>query len=322
MFRISVIIPVFNAEKYVEKALLSVLNQKYVEEVLVVDDNSKDCSLEIIKKIQEQFPNKINILEHEFDTNVGAGKARNIGIKAAKNEWLAFLDVDDYYYSSRFENAVEVISENADADGVYEAVENVFLNEKVKKKFIDSRPERYQTETLKPIQTFFTLDQKVAPNHLFKELMKGEIGFFHFNGVLLKKSLFEKVGYLNEELKLTQDTDVFNKMAIMGNLYPGNIHKPVAARLIHENNRVYNDELKLNYYQLLNFYKLKKWAEKMNVSKQNKQIIDLQNVKLCASLILQTDLYKNYRLKSFLIHHFNQILIPFYLFRLKKKLKI
>ncbi|KLI60568.1 glycosyltransferase family 2 protein [Brachyspira hyodysenteriae] len=95
MIKVSVIIPVYNAEKYIEKCLDSVINQTLKEiEIICIDDCSTDNShsiLEMYKKID----NRIVIIKNEI--NQGIGENRNIGIKNATGEYLAFIDNDDCY---------------------------------------------------------------------------------------------------------------------------------------------------------------------------------------------------------------------------------
>ncbi len=91
---ITVSIPVYNCEKYVERSIDSVLNQTYPNiEILLVDDRGKDNSLEVIKRVQSQYPEKIRIIEHE--RNRGLSIVRNTGIDNARGEYLFFLDSDD-----------------------------------------------------------------------------------------------------------------------------------------------------------------------------------------------------------------------------------
>ena len=90
-------IPVYNVELYVEKCLLSVLNQTYKNiEVLVIDDCGKDRSVQIINGIQETHPfgNLIKVIKH--DNNKGLGEARNTVINEAKGKYIYFIDSDDY----------------------------------------------------------------------------------------------------------------------------------------------------------------------------------------------------------------------------------
>lgn len=92
--KVSVIVPAYNAEKYLRKCLESILQQSLQEiEILVVDDGSKDQSAEIIKEYAEKYPEKIRAIYQE---NKGQSAARNHAIDMAKGEFLAFVDSDDY----------------------------------------------------------------------------------------------------------------------------------------------------------------------------------------------------------------------------------
>ena len=91
--KISVIIPVFNQEKYVGRCLRSILSQSFDEsfyEVIVVDDGSNDYSI----KILEAFSDKIKIIKHK--ENLGLPSALNSGIKNARGKYIVRLDSDDY----------------------------------------------------------------------------------------------------------------------------------------------------------------------------------------------------------------------------------
>lgn len=93
MMKFSVIVPVYNAEKYLEKCILSVLNQKYENwELILVDDGSKDSSPRIADKYAEK-DNRIIVIHQK---NAGPGIARNNGIEKATGEFIIFLDSDDY----------------------------------------------------------------------------------------------------------------------------------------------------------------------------------------------------------------------------------
>ena len=94
---VSIGIPVYNVEPYIEKCLLSVLNQTYSDlELLIVDDCGKDNSISIVERIKNSHPrgNQIRILKQPY--NKGSGEARNMAIQYAKGKYLYFLDSDDY----------------------------------------------------------------------------------------------------------------------------------------------------------------------------------------------------------------------------------
>lgn len=100
MIDISVIIPVYNTENYLEKCLLSVLNQSFKNiEVIIVNDGSSDNSLKIINDFMNT-DSRIKLINQE---NQGLGAARNTGIKEAKGEYIIFVDSDDYINSNGLE---------------------------------------------------------------------------------------------------------------------------------------------------------------------------------------------------------------------------
>lgn len=100
MIKVSVIIPVYNAEKYLEKCLESLCRQTLEQmEVICVDDGSTDSSPEILKRFQEK-DERIRVLTQK---NQYAGIARNNGMKEARGEYLLFLDADDFFEDTLLE---------------------------------------------------------------------------------------------------------------------------------------------------------------------------------------------------------------------------
>lgn len=94
MKKLSIIIPVFNVEDYIEECLNSVVNQDIEDyEILIIDDGSTDNSIYIINEFLEKFP---SIFQYYYKLNGGLSDARNYGIERAKGEYLLFLDSDDF----------------------------------------------------------------------------------------------------------------------------------------------------------------------------------------------------------------------------------
>ena len=90
---VSIIMPVYNKEKYVRKSIMSILNQSYTDfELLVINDGSTDNSLSICLSLQEK-DDRIKVISVE---NGGVSKARNIGLDNAKGKYVMFIDSDDY----------------------------------------------------------------------------------------------------------------------------------------------------------------------------------------------------------------------------------
>ena len=91
---VSVIVPVYNSEKYLEQCIESLAEQTLPGmEVIVVDDGSTDSTPKILKSSYDRYPDRIRILTQE---NAGQGSARNAGLRAAQGEYVGFLDADDY----------------------------------------------------------------------------------------------------------------------------------------------------------------------------------------------------------------------------------
>ena len=120
MSKISVIIPCYNAEKYIKKCFDGLEKQIFKEfDVIVIDDFSTDNSLNILYKIKQKSKLKIKVIE--MKQNVGPGEARNVGIKASDSEYLAFCDSDDYYeenflyclYNKAVEQSADVVMCNS-----------------------------------------------------------------------------------------------------------------------------------------------------------------------------------------------------------------
>ncbi len=173
---ISVIIPVFNGGNFIAEAIDSVLNQTTpVDEIIVIDDGSTDNTAQLLRS----YSNKIKYL---FQNNLGVSAARNTGIRCAKGKYIAFLDHDDIYLPNKIADALSIFTANPQADIVLGKWEYLFSN---------------------PI---------------FEEIHRKKIGTTKStSGVLVgsyvfKKTVFEKIGYFDEELKFAEDVDLMMRI--------------------------------------------------------------------------------------------------------------
>lgn len=105
MPKVSIIVPVYNVEKYIEKCLNSLVNQTLEDiEIIVVNDGSPDNSQKIIDEFESKYPNKIKKIIKE---NGGQGSARNEGLKIATGEYIGYVDSDDYVKNNMYEKMYE-----------------------------------------------------------------------------------------------------------------------------------------------------------------------------------------------------------------------
>jgi len=223
--RISVVVPVFNAALFVEKAVRSAVNLPEVLEVVLVEDGSRDGSPAVCARLEDELE-KVRVLRHPRGENRGAAASRNLGILEASGDHIAFLDADDYYLPWRFEDSAGILSRSEDVDGVYEATGVEFLDPSRKDEWLSlGRPPE-----------IYTFKRRLPPEKLLAALSRS-YGCFTTDSILVRRQIFQKVGLFDEELRISQDTAMWWKMALVARLVPGQLDKPVAMRLVHPGNR-------------------------------------------------------------------------------------
>lgn len=126
---ITIAMPVYNVERYVERALLSALNQTYDNiEILVVDDKGPDGSMDIVRSLIDNHSrgDKVRIIDHKV--NLGLGATRNSAIREAHGEYLFFMDSDDYITPDCIEKLYSAMKK-ADADMAVGSFMHVSVND-------------------------------------------------------------------------------------------------------------------------------------------------------------------------------------------------
>lgn len=110
---VSVIMPVYNAEKYLAKAIESILNQTYKRfELIIIDDMSDDKSNSIIKTYKRRHRTRIQLIETKKNLNGGGDMCANLGIEHARGKYIARMDADDIAAPDRFEKQVAFLEKN------------------------------------------------------------------------------------------------------------------------------------------------------------------------------------------------------------------
>jgi len=229
-FSVSVVVPVYNAARFVTEAVESALAQPETAEVILVEDASPDNSLGVCRSLTEKY-DKVRLYQHPGGVNRGAGPSRNLGMERSTCGFIAFLDADDYYLPGRFSRAGSIFNSNPDCDAVYDAVGIHFEDDMAKQRWLASNMAVVQMTTM---------TRNVPPEDLFGVLTKGGSGHIHLDGLVIKRSILEASGDMNDEIAdtLHEDTDFILKLAAVGRMLPGSIDKPVAMRRAHAENRV------------------------------------------------------------------------------------
>ena len=113
---ISIIVPVYRTEKYLDRCVESIVNQTYKNlEIILVDDGSPDdCP-----KMCDEWAKKDKRIKVIHKENGGVSSARNIGIKSAKGKYIGFVDSDDYIEKEMYESLIDVLNKNKNLDYIY-----------------------------------------------------------------------------------------------------------------------------------------------------------------------------------------------------------
>lgn len=254
---ISVIIPVYNAADYIEKAVQSVLQFMEVKELLLIDDGSKDGSIEICREITAADP-RIKFIQHPDKKNHGVSATRNLGIDLASQEFITFLDADDYYLPNRFDAEREYFKDPK-IDGVFGALATEFITEKGKEEYM----EKFMTDGLT------TVYEKAEGKDVFlglSEVNKNFGTFFSMIALTIRKKVLDHNKLrLNEKLKIGEDKEFIIKLSYYGYLKSGFIDQPVAIRTGHEHNtitKIKNNSQNFFHHQYLLYESLYFWAVK------------------------------------------------------------
>ena len=108
MKKVSILMPVYNAEKFIHKSILSVLKQSYRNwELIIINDGSTDAS---VKKIEKLNSNKILIFHNK--KNLGQQKTRNLLLRKASGYYIAYLDADDYWHKHKLKKQIYFMRKN------------------------------------------------------------------------------------------------------------------------------------------------------------------------------------------------------------------
>ncbi len=180
--RVSVVIPAYNAERYVGKAIESCLNQSYPpHEIIVVDDASTDGSA----AVAELYPEPVRVIR--LKENSGVSVARNRGVEVSTGNWIAFLDADDWWMPEKLERQRQCAFENPRAMLLYTGFR------------------------ILPVDGPEYDGQFFAPREIWPMLRyRSRI---HLSTVITRRDAFDAVGGFNSSLRIAQDWDLWLRLA-------------------------------------------------------------------------------------------------------------
>jgi len=247
---VSVIIPLYNAEKYIMETVNSVINQTFTDwELIIINDGSTDNSEALIKDICE----KDSRITYHYQVNQGVSIARNRGAKKSKGIFLAFLDADDVWDVDFLKKTTEILNNN-------ESIVLVNANAKCideKSNSIDNTYYGHNENAIKDILTF----------------AKGKVTFP--SNTLCKKEAFDMAKGFNINLSNVADKMFYLNISKFGGIY--HLEEYLLFYRVHKNSMHYNFELmEKDYNTMISI------VEKNNYNKNELSTFIVKVYKICA----------------------------------------
>lgn len=275
MIKVSIVVPVYNAEKYLEECFNSLANQTLENiEIIAVNDGSKDNSQKIINEYVNKYPNKFVGIKKN---NGGPGDARNYGIAKANGEYIAFVDSDDYIDTTMYEKMYNK-AKTSEYDIVCCNVKAIYpskaysINSGIDK---DITEKKMQTKEKLLIDSYAIVCNKIFKSKILKEVK------IEKNGLFKKNVWFEDVLFLYKLYPYINTVGVVDE-----SLY----YYPQRENSI---TYTYNDKLNDildNMDDIVDYYKEKKYYE------ENKEILEYVYAKYClATYTKRLAKCKNYK---------------------------
>lgn len=201
----------FNTEKYIEEAIASVFAQTYDNwELLLVDDGSTDGSTAIAKRYAQQYPEKVRYLEHEGHQNRGMSATRNLGIRNAKGEYIAFLDADDVWLPQKLEQQLAIMDSQPETKVVFGPTQYWYS--------WTGNPQDTQRDALREL--WLPSNHRFEPPTLLTLFLKRKVNTPATCSVLIRRELFEEIGGFEERFRgMYEDQAFFAKMYLKASVF-------------------------------------------------------------------------------------------------------
>lgn len=193
---IDVVIPVYNGEQFIIEAIDSAVKQTLPpKKIIVVDDGSTDTTSSLVEEYAKNSKIEIKLVKK---TNGGLSSARNTGIKNSDSELIAFLDADDLWVKDKLEKQLEVYQSTN-----FEKLALIYCNYDV----IDSNGSFMYSNYKAPI------DKKRMRGNVFETLLERNKITSSGSGVLIKREVFDTIGFFDEKLRFGEDWDMWLRIA-------------------------------------------------------------------------------------------------------------
>lgn len=242
--KISVIVPIYNTDKFLTKCIDSIINQTLQEiEIILINDGSTDNSNNICLEYEEKYPEKIRYINNK---NIGCSATRNLGIELARGEYISFVDSDDYIEKTMYEELIS-IAKKEKKDIVICGIN-----------YIDLGNTNIRKDIPKPLKSKY--DFLLRENKITNPINK-----------IFKKDLIIKNNIIFPINTHSVEDLVFCFKATMSTDKIGYVYKSFYNYLLHGNNSIYNLEKRLGVF--ISFDEIYKFIEEKKLL-TDKELMD------------------------------------------------
>ncbi|TRX16587.1 glycosyltransferase family 2 protein [Flavobacterium franklandianum] len=243
----TVIIPLFNKENFIENTLKSVLNQSFIDfEVLIINDGSTDKSEEKVLGFKDAR------IHYFYKKNSGVSAARNFGIEKAKSDYITFIDADDFWYPNFLQEMFENIDRFPELKVFSAAIEV-----ETSKKIIPSTYSIVKTGDCEIVNYFEASSKETV---------------ICTSCAVFNKSVFEKTGNFDIQLKSGEDTDMWIRIGL---IYPILFSWKILARYVYD-----PKSLTKNHSTTINSFDFSKYTLLEKTNPSLKKFLDLNRFSL------------------------------------------
>jgi glycosyltransferase involved in cell wall biosynthesis len=240
MSRVSVIVPTYNCAPYLVEAIDSVLSQTYkATEIIVVDDGSSDNTWDVLEPYVQRAA-----VKYIRQSKQGPGSARNVGIRSATGDYIAFLDADDALTEDSLEKRVALLRDFPQMSFVFS--DYFYQGQGSSRGFALLKKERF-------LEKFAGLASNASKGRVFSSDNFGDVFdipfFVHTNTVLLRRGALDNVGLFRTDIVVGEDTDMWLRLAKSGAI--GYVDAPLAYHKRYRGTLTTKDPLKYGEDRLL-----------------------------------------------------------------------
>lgn len=263
---VSVIIPTFNREKFIEAGVTSIVEQGYENiEIILVDDFSTDDTESIVNKLMQKYS---CVIYCKNERRKGPSGARNTGLIRAAGDFIAFLDSDDIWLPNHLERGISFLFKHPDVDVLFGNFSAVDYESGTKLyDFFDN------TTTLKSLNgNFLDVDIKVLRDNIFISLVKEN--FFHLASALIRKETLGGILF-DESIQFAEDRDFAIQLSKKARATFAYRVDPIFVLYRHDSNLYDISKIKTQLKVLLSLvYLYKKYLNEYDVSDEEINVIN------------------------------------------------